>query len=214
MVEHPNIVGGLIGGLLIGFASLLLLVTTGRIAGISGIVGGAVRGPDRGWRVNFVAGLLLAGGIGFQLLQGVELRMQASGAWLVAAGLLVGLGTRIGSGCTSGHGVCGLGRRSPRSLVATGVFMGVGVLTVLVTRLFGAGLLISEMVDPARVLGFLDVAGEWDPTLMFVMGGALAVTVPSFTGPGLRILIVDSFWGRCCSAWDGAWPACAPGRPW
>ncbi|MEN8820510.1 MAG: YeeE/YedE family protein [Abyssibacter sp.] len=134
MVEHPNIVGGLIGGLLIGFASLLLLVTTGRIAGISGIVGGAVRGPDRGWRVNFVAGLLLAGGIGFQLLQGVELRMQASGAWLVAAGLLVGLGTRIGSGCTSGHGVCGLGRRSPRSLVATGVFMGVGVLTVLVTR--------------------------------------------------------------------------------
>lgn len=134
MVEHPNIVGGLIGGLLIGLASLLLLVTTGRIAGISGIVGGAVRGPDRGWRVSFVAGLLLAGGIGFQLLQDVELRMQASGAWLVAAGLLVGLGTRIGSGCTSGHGVCGLGRRSPRSLVATGVFMGVGVLTVLVTR--------------------------------------------------------------------------------
>lgn len=134
MVEHPNIVGGLIGGLLIGFASLLLLVTTGRIAGISGIVGGAVRGPDRGWRVSFVAGLLLAGGIGFQLLQDVELRMQASGAWLVAAGLLVGLGTRIGSGCTSGHGVCGLGRRSPRSLAATGVFMGVGVLTVLVTR--------------------------------------------------------------------------------
>lgn len=134
MVEHPNIVGGLIGGLLIGLASLLLLVTTGRIAGISGIVGGAVRGPDRGWRVSFVAGLLLAGGIGFQLLQDVELRMQASGAWLMAAGLLVGLGTRIGSGCTSGHGVCGLGRRSPRSLAATGVFMGVGVLTVLVTR--------------------------------------------------------------------------------
>lgn len=134
MVEHPNIVGGLIGGLLIGLASLLLLVATGRIAGISGIVGGALRGPDRGWRVSFVAGLLLAGGIGFQLLQDVELRMQASGAWLVAAGLLVGLGTRIGSGCTSGHGVCGLGRRSPRSLAATGVFMGVGVLTVFVTR--------------------------------------------------------------------------------
>lgn len=134
MVEQPNMVGGLIGGLLIGLASLLLLMTTGRIAGISGIVGGALRGPDRGWRLTFVAGLLLAGGIGFQLLQDVELRMQASGAWLVAAGLLVGLGTRIGSGCTSGHGVCGLGRRSPRSLVATGVFMGVGVLTVFVTR--------------------------------------------------------------------------------
>ncbi|MEC9408469.1 MAG: YeeE/YedE family protein [Pseudomonadota bacterium] len=134
MVEQPNMVGGLIGGLLIGLASLLLLMTTGRIAGISGIVGGALRGPDRGWRLTFVAGLLLAGGIGFQLLQDVELRMQASGAWLVAAGLLVGLGTRIGSGCTSGHGVCGLGRRSPRSLAATGVFMGVGVLTVLVTR--------------------------------------------------------------------------------
>lgn len=134
MVEQVNIVGGLIGGLLIGLASLLLLVTTGRIAGISGIVGGALRGPDRGWRLTFVAGLLLAGGIGFQLLQDVELRMQASGAWLVAAGLLVGLGTRIGSGCTSGHGVCGLGRRSPRSLVSTGVFMGVGVLTVFVTR--------------------------------------------------------------------------------
>ena len=103
------------GGLLIGVASLLLLITTGRIAGISGIVGGALRGPDRGWRLAFVAGLLAAGAVGFQAMQGVDLNMQAGGGWLVVAGLLVGLGTRMGSGCTSGHGVCGLGRRSPRS---------------------------------------------------------------------------------------------------
>ncbi|WP_243412775.1 YeeE/YedE family protein [Abyssibacter profundi] len=122
------------GGLLIGVASLLLLITTGRIAGISGIVGGALRGPDRGWRLAFVAGLLAAGAVGFQAMQGVDLNMQAGGGWLVVAGLLVGLGTRMGSGCTSGHGVCGLGRRSPRSVAATVVFIAVGMVTVFVTR--------------------------------------------------------------------------------
>ena len=81
-----------------------------------------------------MAGLLAAGAVGFQAMQGVDLHMQAGGGWLVVAGLLVGLGTRMGSGCTSGHGVCGLGRRSPRSVAATVVFIAVGMVTVFVTR--------------------------------------------------------------------------------
>jgi uncharacterized protein len=109
----------------------------GRISGISGIVGGLLvpKSPDAGWRVAFVAGLLL-GAFAYVLAAGdsVILGMQASVPILVVAGLLVGFGTRMGSGCTSGHGVCGIARLSRRSVAATVVFFGVAMLTVFLTR--------------------------------------------------------------------------------
>ncbi|MES3011200.1 MAG: YeeE/YedE thiosulfate transporter family protein [Pseudomonadota bacterium] len=126
----------LAGGALIGLAAALLLWLNGRIAGISGIVGGLLRplAGDRAWRVAFVLGLLLA-----PLAYGVVaalpvLQVDAGYGLLVLAGLLVGVGTRYGAGCTSGHGVCGLSRLSPRSLVATLTFMAVGFATVFVVR--------------------------------------------------------------------------------
>lgn len=126
----------LIGGALIGLASVLLLLLSGRIAGISGILGGLLP-PTRGdttWRLAFIAGLML-GGLGFVYLGDVSaIAIEADTPLLVAAGLLVGVGTRVGSGCTSGHGICGVGRLSPRGLVATCIFVGVGMVTVFVTR--------------------------------------------------------------------------------
>ncbi len=126
----------LAGGALIGLAAALLLWLNGRIAGISGIVGGLLRpvAGDRAWRVAFVLGLLLA-----PLAYGVVaalpvLQVDAGYGLLVLAGLLVGVGTRYGAGCTSGHGVCGLSRLSLRSLVATVTFMAVGFATVFVVR--------------------------------------------------------------------------------
>lgn len=126
----------LAGGLLIGVAASAFALLNGRIAGISGILGGLLR-PARGdiaWRVAFLAGL-----VGAPLFYGLvaavpEARIDAGGGTLIAAGLLVGLGTRYGSGCTSGHGVCGLSRLSPRSLVATVAFMLAGFVTVFVLR--------------------------------------------------------------------------------
>jgi uncharacterized protein len=136
-VESFTPVSGLVGGLLIGLAAALLLLLNGRLSGISGIVGGLVvpKGSDAGWRAAFVAGLLL-GALAYVLATGdaVLVRMQASVAVLVAAGLLVGFGTRLGSGCTSGHGVCGTARLSKRSIAATAVFFGVAILTVFLTR--------------------------------------------------------------------------------
>ena len=129
-------ISALIGGALIGAAAAAFVVFTGRIAGVSGILGGLLR-PARGdiaWRVAFVAGLVaapLAYGA-FAVLP--EIRLDAGYAVLVAAGLLVGIGTRYGSGCTSGHGVCGISRLSPRSIVATLVFMAAGFATVFVAR--------------------------------------------------------------------------------
>ncbi len=126
----------LAGGMLIGLAAAMFILLNGRIAGISGIVGGMLR-PAKGdvfWRVAFIAGLALAPllyQIAFTL---PVVEVNASVAVLIAAGLLVGVGTRFGSGCTSGHGVCGLGRRSPRSLVATLAFMASGFLTVFIVR--------------------------------------------------------------------------------
>jgi uncharacterized membrane protein YedE/YeeE len=126
----------LAGGMLIGAAAALLVLLSGRIAGISGIVGGliALRRGDIAWRLAFVAGLLAAPIA--MVLAGRPLapRIDAGMGLLLVAGLLVGLGTRYGSGCTSGHGVCGLSRLSPRSLVATGAFMAAGIATVFVTR--------------------------------------------------------------------------------
>jgi len=124
------------GGALIGLAAAMLVLLSGRIAGISGILGGliALRRGDIAWRLAFVAGLLAAPTA--MVLMGRELapRIDAGLGMLLVAGLLVGLGTRYGSGCTSGHGVCGLSRLSPRSLVATGAFMAAGIATVFVTR--------------------------------------------------------------------------------
>jgi uncharacterized protein len=126
----------LAGGLLIGLAAALLLWFNGRIAGISGIVGALLR-PVRGdvaWRIAFVAGLVAAPLLHATVAALPVPRIEADTASLVVAGLLVGVGTRYGSGCTSGHGVCGLSRLSPRSAVATAVFMAAGFATVFVLR--------------------------------------------------------------------------------
>jgi uncharacterized membrane protein YedE/YeeE len=136
-VENFTPVSGFIGGLLIGAAAALLLLLNGRISGISGIVGGLLvsKGSDAGWRFVFVVGLLI-GALGYMLATGdpLAVRMQAPVPVLVAAGLLVGFGTRFGSGCTSGHGLCGIARLSKRSIVASAVFFGVAMLTVFVFR--------------------------------------------------------------------------------
>lgn len=131
----PDWVGGLGGGVLIGLASVGLLALDGRIAGVSGILGGLLSSPgDRPWRLAFLIGLPLGAGIVAAMAGGLPQVMQGSSWQLVVAGLFVGLGTRVGSGCTSGHGVCGLARRSPRSLAATLTFIAVGMLTVFVVR--------------------------------------------------------------------------------
>lgn len=125
-----------IGGVLIGIAAAMFVLLNGRILGISGIVGGLLS-PKQGdviWRVLFVLGVLVAP-LAYGLLTELPARqIDAGSAVLIAAGLLVGVGTRIGSGCTSGHGVCGLSRLSVRSLVATLTFMAAGFVTVFVTH--------------------------------------------------------------------------------
>jgi uncharacterized membrane protein YedE/YeeE len=126
----------LAGGLLLGLAAALFILLNGRVLGISGIVAGLVRPRrgDTGWRLAFLAGLLLAPTLWALFAPPVEPRFPTGPALLVLAGLLVGWGTREGSGCTSGHGVCGLARLSPRSLVATLAFMASGFATVFVVR--------------------------------------------------------------------------------
>ena len=126
----------LAGGLLLGLASAMFILINGRILGISGIIGGLLRptSGDVGWRLAFVLGMLVAPLLYLLLAGPVAVRIDASWTTLVVAGLLVGVGTRFGSGCTSGHGVCGLSRLSPRSLVATLAFMGAGFVTVYLMR--------------------------------------------------------------------------------
>ena len=126
----------LVGGLLIGLAAAVLVLLAGRIAGISGIVGGLLRpaAGDRAWRLAFIAGLLASPWAYAWLAGPMQPRIDAGWGGLLAAGLLVGIGTRYGAGCTSGHGVCGLSRLSPRSAVATAVFMATGFATVFVLR--------------------------------------------------------------------------------
>lgn len=128
----------LTGGILLGIASAAFILLNGRVLGISGIVGGllAPRRADIGWRLSFLLGLLLAPTALTLLAPGLirAPRIDAGTLTLIAAGLLVGFGTRYGSGCTSGHGVCGLSRLSPRSLVATLTFMAAGFATVFVIR--------------------------------------------------------------------------------
>lgn len=126
----------LVGGLLIGAAAAMLLLLNGRIAGVSGILGGLLRPRqgDIGWRVAFTAGLLGAPLTYRWVAELPPVQIDASSGALFAAGLLVGIGTRYGAGCTSGHGVCGLSRLSPRSLAATAAFMAAGFVTVFVLR--------------------------------------------------------------------------------
>ena len=134
--QHFTPWASLAGGMLIGLAAALLILFNGRIAGISGIVGGLLRprSGDLGWRIAFLAGL-----IGTPLLYPMwqalpPVQIDAGPPALIVAGLLVGVGVRYGAGCTSGHGVCGLSRLSPRSLAATCVFMAAGFLTVYLLR--------------------------------------------------------------------------------
>jgi len=126
----------LIGGLLIGASAVALLYFLGRVAGISGIVWGAVSGqPDNSWRWLFVIGLVI-GPLLYHSLSNTPYPIASPLQWwhAVAGGLLVGFGVKMGSGCTSGHGVCGIGRLSPRSLIATITFMATGIVTVYVIR--------------------------------------------------------------------------------
>jgi len=129
------------GGLMIGLAAALLVLLNGRIAGISGILGGLLRpaAGETGWRVAFVAGLLLAPLLWGRAAALPAIQIDAGYPLLIAAGLIVGVSTRFGAGCTSGHGVCGLSRLSPRSLVATLAFMGSGFATVFVVRHLAGG---------------------------------------------------------------------------
>jgi uncharacterized membrane protein YedE/YeeE len=124
------------GGVLIGLAAAMLVLLNGRIAGISGIVGGLYRprSGDVAWRVAFVGGLVAAPLLFALAAKLPPVRIDAGFGELILAGLLVGVGTRFGSGCTSGHGVCGVSRLSPRSLAATACFMAAGMVTVFVVR--------------------------------------------------------------------------------
>jgi hypothetical protein len=126
----------LAGGVLIGLSASFLLIFNGRVAGISGIVGGIVHptAGDVAWRTLFVAGLVVGGLVALVALPGAFGPSSGGVVTAVIAGLFVGVGTRLGNGCTSGHGVCGLSRFSPRSLIATLTFIGTGALTVFATR--------------------------------------------------------------------------------
>lgn len=127
----------LVGGIFIGIAAAMFVLLNGRIAGISGVLGGLLRSQrgDRAWRIAFVLGLVAAP-FAYRGIIGATPLPDIGADWgtLVLAGLMVGIGTRYGSGCTSGHGVCGLSRLSPRSLAATLAFMGAGFVTVFVLR--------------------------------------------------------------------------------
>jgi uncharacterized membrane protein YedE/YeeE len=134
----PSIVYGLIGGILIGLSAIALMAFNGRIAGISGVLGGMAdaRGEEFSWRLSMIGGLLVGGAIMFMVLPGSfaappeDLSIGA----IVLAGLLVGFGTRLGSGCTSGHGICGLSRLSSRSFVAVLTFMATAAITVAIVH--------------------------------------------------------------------------------
>ena len=126
-----------IGGALIGLSAVLLMLLTGRIAGISGIFGGLLNqgSSDKGWRIAFIAGLILAPLVAGMIGHGMATpQLPASWIVIIAAGLLVGFGSRLGGGCTSGHGICGVARLSVRSIAATTIFMLTAIATVAITR--------------------------------------------------------------------------------
>ena len=141
-MESFTPISALIGGLLIGAAAVLLWFMNGRIAGISGIIGNLAqaKADDRGWRMAFLAGLVAAPLLYSLTIGGIpSVGVTASPALLIAGGLLVGFGTRLGGGCTSGHGVCGVARLSMRSLAATATFMAGGIVTVFLLRHVAGG---------------------------------------------------------------------------
>ena len=126
-----------IGGALIGLSAVLLMLLTGRIAGVSGIFGGLLNpgSSDKGWRIAFIAGLILAPLLAGWIGHGMPTpQLPASWTVIIAAGLLVGFGARLGGGCTSGHGICGVARLSSRSIAATAIFILTAIATVAVTR--------------------------------------------------------------------------------
>lgn len=134
-----NVIYPLLGGILIGFSSSTMLGGLGRITGISGILSSALSRPKKEdlWRYLFILGLLLGGFLVQQLSPELfEYEMSSNKTRIILAGLLVGFGTRLGGGCTSGHGVCGLSRLAKRSFIATLTFIGFGILTVSLERLF------------------------------------------------------------------------------
>ncbi|WP_447066491.1 YeeE/YedE family protein [Vibrio alginolyticus] len=122
----------LLGGIIVGVSAITLMLFTGKTAGISGILNGAVESADRVWRIVFLIAMVLGGVFAVYVLGGhVPEQYSGSVVLVIVAGLLVGVGTRIGNGCTSGHGICGIGRFSIRSVVATCTFMATAMLTVL-----------------------------------------------------------------------------------
>ena len=131
-----------VGGALIGVSAVLLMLFNGRIAGISGVLSGSLfaGAGERAWRIFFVLGLI-AGPLVYALVSPVPPAFDIQASWpvIIIGGLLVGFGTRLGSGCTSGHGVCGLSRLSPRSIVAVGLFMAAGMITVAAVRAMVGG---------------------------------------------------------------------------
>ncbi len=135
-MENFTPISALIGGALIGVAATLLLVLNGRIAGVSGILGGLLppKAGDAGWRFAFLAGLPIGTLLYIGAAGGVPFAIEATTPILIVGGIITGVGVRWGGGCTSGHGVCGLGRLSARSLVATVTFMAATLVTVLVVR--------------------------------------------------------------------------------
>ena len=130
-------ISALIGGALIGLSAALLMLLTGRIAGISGIFGGCLTlgASDRGWRLAFIAGMVAAPLLGALMKVPLSVPLMPK-SWIVivAAGLLVGFGTRLGGGCTSGHGICGIARLSARSIAATAIFMVTAIIVVFLMR--------------------------------------------------------------------------------
>ncbi len=138
MIDTANFTPGLslLGGILAGVASALFILNNGRIAGISGILGGLLnpRKDDVLWRIAFLLGLIAAPAITFMFIPAPVVTIEAETVTLLIAGVLVGVGTRYGAGCTSGHGICGLSRLSPRSLIATLTFMAAGMAVVFVMR--------------------------------------------------------------------------------
>ena len=143
MFDSTSIMFALAGGLLIGLSATLLLLVNGRVAGISGILFGALLSQEgRNWRLLFLLGLLAGGGLYWAIApQAFEVRQDYPPLLIVASGLIVGIGTRLGNGCTSGHGVCGIGRLSVRSIAATITFILTGIVTVTLVRWFmGASL--------------------------------------------------------------------------
>jgi uncharacterized membrane protein YedE/YeeE len=138
MIDWQNFtpVNAAFGGVLIGIAVAILLFFNGRIAGISGILGGLFnfKKHDTAWRLAFIAGLVFSASIWSLVADLPAIQLDASLGTIFVAGILVGVGTSFASGCTSGHGVCGLSRISPRSLVATLIFMATGIVTVFIVR--------------------------------------------------------------------------------